>query len=275
MKHKSVDLLLVVGITLVAVVAFIVPSGNIPGHILMMVLVLVLPGYASISAIVAKQTLGVSETLVFSLGLSLVITILVGLILHLTPFGLQSDSWIVLLCGITFAASAIAFIRRRGQTAPAIRRLSMGSIGLSLRQVLLLTLALVVLSGAVVISIVGAIRQPFPGFTQLWILPAGGTSPKNAVRLGINNMESTPTDYRLDVSVNGKVVKSWPSISLGLQEKWETTLVLPQVKPANSVEVEALLYRIDASTKLYRHVVLWLSTTALLPSGGFRNVPLI
>jgi len=127
-----------------------------------------------------------------------------------------------------------------------------------LRLGLLLGLAVVIACGAVAVSVIGAERQPYSGFTQLWILPAGGANAENAVRLGVSNMEATAMEYRLAVSVDGKVVKEWPSIDLELNEKWEATLVLP---PTGSVaRVEADLYRADAPTTIYRHVVLWLGT---------------
>jgi hypothetical protein len=114
--------------------------------------------------------------------------------------------------------------------------------------------------GAVAVSIIGAERQPYPGFTQLWILPAGGANAKNAVSLGVGNMESTTMDYRLTVSVDGKAVKEWTSIDLNPNKKWDVTFVLPQSGHSGAVRVEADLYRTDAPTTIYRHVVLWLGT---------------
>ncbi len=109
-------------------------------------------------------------------------------------------------------------------------------------------------------SIIGAERQPYPGFTQLWILPAGGSNPKDAISLGVNNMELTAMEYSLAVSVDGKVVKDWPSIDLNSQGKWQATLLIPQSGHAGTAKIEADLYRMDAPTTIYRHVVLWLGT---------------
>jgi hypothetical protein len=115
----------------------------------------------------------------------------------------------------------------------------------------------VVLSSAVVMSFNGATKQPRPGFTQLWILPASGANAKNAVQLGLSNMELTTTKYLLEVYVNGQIVKVWPSINLKPNEKWETTLVVQQTGQLGAAKVEVLLYRSTSST-LYRHVLLWL-----------------
>ena len=258
MKYKSVDLLIVMTITIVDVaLVFALPSTNVIGRILTLPLVLVLPGYALTCALFPKRALGVLECVVFSLALSLGIVILGGLVLNWTPFGLHTSSWSVLLGGITLIASAVALVRRRGQNISASAWLRVVDVGLNFRQGLLLALAAVVVCGAGAVSYLGAARQPLPGFTQLWILPADGASTKNTIRLGVSNMELTAMDYNLSVNMDGKVVKDWPSIYLKSNEKWEATLVLPQTTHTGTTRVEASLYQTRAPTKIYRHVVLW------------------
>ena len=259
MKNGSLDIFAVISITLISVVlAFIVPPDNVIGRIWTLPLVLVLPGYALICALFAKQTPGVPERFIFSLGLSLSLVILCGLILNVTPFGLRAGSWAVLLGSITIGASAIALVRRRGHSGPASGWTGIGWFGFNFRQGLLLGLAALIVVGAVAVSIIGAQHQPRPGFTQLWILPSSGASTKNAVRLGVSNMESTAMHYRLDVNIDGKVVKEWPSIALNPNEKWEVTFVLPSTASTGSKKVEADLYRSDTTRTIYRQVVLWL-----------------
>lgn len=261
MKHKSVDILLVMAITIVSVtLVFTVTADNVPGRILTLPLLLILPGYALTSAVFPRPVLGIPERLLFSLSLSLVIVILGGLALNWTPFGLRASSWSVLLGSITLSASAVALLRRREQDIDGSGGVRIKNIGFTFRQGMLLGLAVIVVCAAIAVSIIGVARQPFQGFTQLWILPTGGTNPKNAVHLGVRNMESTVMEYRLAVNVDGNVVKVWPSIGLNPNEQWEATLVLPQISNANGTQVEAILYRADAPTKIYRHVVLWLGT---------------
>jgi uncharacterized membrane protein len=286
MNYKSVDILVIIVITIVAVaLVFVVPPDSVPGRILTLPLVLVLPGYALMASVFPRRSLGAVECLVFSLGLSLVIVVLGGLVLNWTPFGLRASSWSLLLGSITLGACAVALARRRGlRTCHAERMRSISAlfrtyhaesmrsisalygllrikgVGLTFRQGLLLGMAVVIICGAIAISNIGAAQQPFPGFTQLWILPAGGANPKNAVRLGVSNMESTAMEYSLAVNVDGKVVKLWPSIDLKPSEKWETTLMLPQTAHIGAVRVEVVLYRTNAPATIYRHVVLWLGT---------------
>lgn len=264
MRYRSIDIdiLVVVAVTIIAVaLTFIVPADWVVGRILTLPLVLVLPGYALTSALLLKQALGVPERIVFSLGLSLVVVILSGLVLNLTPFGLRTSSWAIFLSGITLSGSAVAFMRRRRQRISISAWLGSGNVGLTFRQGLLLSIAVLIVLGAIAMSIISAEQQPHPGFTQLWILPASGAAnAKNAVRLGMSNMESKAMRYRLAVNMDGKAVKEWPSIALNPNGKWEATLVLPRTGHTGTTRVEAMLYRADSPTTIYRDVVLWLGT---------------
>lgn len=262
MKNVSIhrDIVVVVAITIVAVaLAFVLPPDWVPGRIVILPLVLVLPGYALTSALFPGREFGIQERLVFSLALSLVLVIMGGLLLNLTPWGLRAGPWAVFLAAITFGACAVALVRRRRQGISNPGSIPIRKIQLNFRQGLLLGLAALIVGGAIALSIIGAARQPYPGFTQLWMLPAGGSNPKNAVHLGVSNMELTAMEYRLAVSVDGKVVKEWPTIDLNTHEQWVATLLIPQTGHTGSAKIEAALYRMDAPTTLYRHVVLWLN----------------
>jgi uncharacterized membrane protein len=254
----STALALVTLVLLVAVAITAVTRDNAPGRILMLPLVLVVPGYALTAAVFPKRSLGVPERLVFSLGLSLVIVVLGGLLLNWTPFGLRASSWAVLLSGITLGAGVVALVRRQGQRAPTSRWVRFGGVGLAFRQGLLMGLAAMVVCAAIAVSRISAAQQAFPGFTQLWILPAGTANAKDALRLGVRNMEATATVYSLSVSANGKVVKVWRKIDLKPHERWEAILVLPQIGRPGAARVEARLYRARAPATIYRHDVLWL-----------------
>src|SRR5258708_13001180 len=256
MNHRSTDIFEVVAITLVAaVLALLVQPDIALIRILTLPLVLVLQGYALTAALLPNRSLGVAERLMFSLGISLAVVILGGLALNWTPFGLRASSWAVLLAGIKPAASVVALVRRRGQSISAPGWLRVGNVGLTLRQGLLLGLAAAIVCGAVAVSIIGAERQPYAGFTQLWILPARGANAEKAVSLGVSNMESAAMEYRLAVTMDGKVVKEWPSIDLNPNEKWEATLVLTPTGSAGIAGVEADLYRVEAPTPIYPPVV--------------------
>lgn len=258
-NYKSVDILAVAGLTVVVtILGLTLPPDFVPGRILTLALVLLLPGYSLTMAIFPNRSLEVPERLLFGLGLSFVTVIVGGLVLNWTPFGLRTHSWAVLLGGITLGASAVALIRHRGESIILSRWLRMGNIGLTFRGGLLLGMALVVLCGAFAISIIGAMRQPFPGYTQLWMLPKDQGRLPYTVQLGINDMESRAMNYRLVITIDGTVTAVWTSIDLNPNEQWERTLVLPKVNHAGAIQVAATLYRADAPLTVYRHTLLWL-----------------
>jgi uncharacterized membrane protein len=259
MKQRSIDIFAVNALTFIAVALTLAVPANMTVRILTLPLVLVLPGYALFSALFPARFLGVAERIVFSVGLSLIIVILSGLLLNLTPFGLRANSWAVFLGLITLGASGAALIRRRGQDEPAQSR-SMAR--LTLLPALLFVLAGVIICGAVVVSINGASQQTHTAFSQLWILPGSGVNATNTVRLGVSNMEPQAENYLLEVDVNGQLAKVWPAIDLKPNENWQTTLVLQlarQTVQSGPAKVEAYLYR-GTSTTVYRHVLLWLDT---------------
>jgi uncharacterized membrane protein len=263
MKYQSFDKdMLVVSVLAIiaAILGVVLPGDWVVGRIFTLPLVFVLPGYALTSALFPRQALELPKRLVFSLGLSLAMVVLGGFLLNLTPTGLRASTWAPLLGCITLAACVVTFIRRRRQGIPVAEWPAGWSSGFSFRQGLLLGLAAIIIGGAFAVSIIGAEQQPHPGFTELWILPAGGASAKNAVSLGVSNMEVATMEYRLAVKVDGKVVKEWSSINLNPNEKWNVTFVLPQLNPSGATKVEADLYRANAPTSIYRYVVLWLGS---------------
>ncbi|HCI79328.1 MAG TPA: hypothetical protein DHW02_06535, partial [Ktedonobacter sp.] len=122
MKYRSIqrDIVAVMAITIILVILlFIVPPNWLPVRLLALPLVLVLPGYALTSALFPERAFPVSQRLVFSIALSLVTAVLGGLLIDVTPFGLQTDSWAGILGGITLCACVVTLIRRRGQSIPA------------------------------------------------------------------------------------------------------------------------------------------------------------
>lgn len=261
MRHSSSDIFVVIAITLFGgILAFVTPANLVAVRIWLLPLALVLPGYAFITAIYPRHSLEFIESILFILGISLVIMIIGGLLLNLTPFGLNANSWVVGLSGITLAASAVTLIRRRRGSIQRPAWFKEAVAGLTLRQVLLLVLAIVVICGAVATSVIGAERQPYSGFTQLWLLPASGANSKNTIRLGVKNMQLIPMEYRLVINANGKVIKVWSAIDLKQNDTWQANLILSQVASKSSTKVQALLYRMDAPSKVYRSVTLWLGT---------------
>src|SRR5438105_797407 len=104
MRLKHLDLIVTITLAAMNVIWALLPS-RIPivGIVLALPLVFILPGYALTEVLFRKRSLGAPERLLFSIGLSLAIAILSGLILNLLPGGLQAISWALWLGLFTVA----------------------------------------------------------------------------------------------------------------------------------------------------------------------------
>lgn len=237
---------------LVLDVAVVEPSVPFVGMVVGLALVLVLPGYAMVAAIFPDRAPEMPQRLLIIVGLSIAVTILGGYTLNLTPWGLRPESWAVLLGGVTLAALAVAALRRRGHPTAGVWQPS--SMHLGTRQWLLLGLAALNVTGAVVVAQVGAEKAPHTQFTQLWI-SEGEQQGTRVAHIGVSNQEQTALEYRLTVDVGATRITEWPSFTLGPGEKWEAAASLPAAQTTNQT-VYATLYRQDHPAAIYRQVTL-------------------
>ena len=76
------------------------------------VLVLFLPGYALIEALYPKHELDELTRLALSIGLSLALVVLTGLVLNYTPFGIRLLPVAISLAGLTVALLSVAIKRK-------------------------------------------------------------------------------------------------------------------------------------------------------------------
>jgi hypothetical protein len=216
-------------------------------------LVLLLPGWAITAAIFAGRTLETAERVLFSLGLSLAVGALGGIVLNCLPFGLRTLPWALLLGGITLAAGAVWLVRRR---QPSIVSTHESGAAPWMRSLPLLALAGAIVMGSAAIAVVAAVEQPSAGFTQLWLLPAGAADHPS-VLLGVKSAETRPTHYTLVLMQGGVAVSQWRSTDVAPGQQWYATIALPSAREISGV-VEARLYRDQAPAVVYRRVWLHL-----------------
>jgi uncharacterized membrane protein len=213
---------------------------------------LLLPGFA-LSAALWPSGLGTAERAALSLGLSLALLALAAFALNLTPVGLTSVAWVALIGTISLAGLVAAALRTRHAGSSSQSR------GLVLRGPgwhggAMLAIAALVVFAAVCVAHFGAVLQPRPGFTMLWLLPDADNGDRT-VRVGITNEEQVRTRYMLQLVADGKQVQSWPELALDAGQSWQVIARLP---PASSgtATIEALLYRLDRPGEVYRRVQL-------------------
>jgi uncharacterized membrane protein len=212
-------------------------------------LVLVLPGYVFSTVLLPQLPFG--ERMLVSLGLSVIITGLSGLILSLTPWGLQASTWGVWLALITLAGIVI-LRRRRGSTGegswinwPKVHWLQ------------------IVLYGSAVLFVLlafGFSRLSSKGLDSPLTLLWGNLDPTNGkvLNIGIQNEEDKSMTYNLVVELNGVRVREWTGIRLASMRTFSEQYIFEQ---APQQPISILLYREDAPREIYRQVRLVLPTS--------------
>jgi hypothetical protein len=250
MRLNNRDLIVAMVIAAMNVLWSLIPIHfAVIGMILALPLVFVLPGYTLTEALFHKRPLNPAHLLLFSLGLSLAIDMLSGFILN--RVGLHALSWAMILGLLTGVFSLLAAYLRRGIPASEVQP---PKFRLNIYQSILFGLAVAVALVSVVYSIISAERQPSPGFTQLWMLPAaqyGGC----AISVGVHSFESTPVAFRVTMTTNEVQVTTWSSIILAPQQEWQQLVPVPLGVDSNT-SVDVRLYRLDKPSSVYRQVHL-------------------
>jgi uncharacterized membrane protein len=253
MHPKTVDLSVIGGVTVAASIVTGLATGGPVRALLALPLVIALPGYALLEASFPRRAFGLVERWTLTIGLSVAMTVLGGLVLNLTPWGLRTGTWALLLGGITLGACGVAFMRRRRQPADIAPTRFVFKLGP--RDGLLVGMAVVVAVVAITLATVSARQNKTSTFTQIWLLP-DTTAASPTVRVGIQDEEGTTMTYRVQLSVGGAVVHEWSAIVLRNGSRWETTYPLSIALPSKADTIEATLYRGDRPTEVYRWVTL-------------------
>lgn len=251
MHLRHPDLLIVLIITLLTLILGIsgIRSGNIeyetmplwmaPVGVLM---VLFVPGYAIVSVMLPK--VGSEKTLLLSLGLSISISAVGGLVLNLTPWGLTPTTHSLWLSTIALISIILAWRQRR----TLAKNFEMGVPSLRKENVIIFGLAGYILLGAVVIAYISS-QQTETTFTQLWAIPTVTSEGTYEIQIEIRNEEKQFETYNLYIDVNGRRLDEWSTISLESGDEWTTTIHLPK-RPSQPIRIS--LYRIQDLDNAYR-----------------------
>ncbi len=212
-------------------------------------LVLFVPGYALLAALVPGYELRVLERALFVIGSSIALAVSGGVLLNATPWGLNANTWAWLLSSITLGASAVAWKRRVVRAAPHA-----GSrVSFRWDEAWLMGCAVVLAALAFFVNQLPAPARGDEGYTLLWIQPDRAADLKR-VQIGIQSSELARTRYTLQLQVAGETVQEWDSLELQPGETWQ---VHAQVfSMTNAANIQAVLYRADTPNSVYRHVSL-------------------
>lgn len=214
-----------------------------------------LPGYAMFSVLFRRDALNLTDLLAFAAGFSLGITILGGIILNLTPFGLSAEGWRLWLAGFTIIALMISLFRLDNKAAgdgiPATNR---RPHNLATSQMMIFAAAIVLFGMSLAIAYEGDRNRPTEEFSQLWLF--WQDQGRGIASLGLNNLESQTNEYRVALLSSGTTVHEW-DLQLASKEIWQVNYQIPSHFLSSSSEVRLIVYRAGES-EVYRSTTLWM-----------------
>ncbi len=262
----------VIGITLIVVIGLF-PTSFV--RILIGVpFILFFPGYTLVCALFPRNPeLDGIERVALSIGLSIAVVPLLGLVLNYTPFGIRLYPVLVSLFAFTFLMSVATVYRRKklnveARFAPSFS-VSVPQWGEMNRLDKSLSMGLVmgvVVSGVLLFSFVAAPRVG-EKFTQFYVLGPGGKIegyPSNLtlgengpVILGVTNHEYEEANYSIFIRLGNETIGTIENIRLIHEDTWEENFTFVPQKVGEKMKLEFLLF-INDRVDPYRSLQLWI-----------------
>lgn len=237
--------------------------------------ILFFPGYTLVCALFPRnQELDEIERVALSIGLSIAVVPLLGLLLNYTPFGIRLYPVLVSLFVFTFLMSVAAEYRRKGSNVGErfVPSFSMnvsrwGELNRVNKTLSVGLVAGVVVSGALLSNFV-AIPRVGERFTEFYVLGPGGKVegyPTNltlgengTVILGVVNHEYEEVNYSIVVKLDNETIGTIKDVRLKHEEKWEQNYTFTPEKAGDRMKLEFLLFR-EGLDEPYRSLHLWIS----------------
>jgi uncharacterized membrane protein len=212
-------------------------------------LLLVLPGFALLQTLLGRQELDPWRFTLLTVGLSLAIVVVAGLVLALIGVRLQEVSWMSAVVAFTLIVGAPSILR--AYRGGSWRRASLPWL-VPRRDAVLLTATGLVLVAALAFARLGAELQPTPGFTQFWMVHGEG----GIVHLGVRNFEDHAASFAVRVVSRGTTIASSDGIRLLPGQGWHEQLQF-STPDFEGEPLEATLFDANAPTEPVRRTVLW------------------
>ena len=256
-NQKILIAIVVITLILFPVIAFTTGPLRIALGILFIIF---FPGYTLLSALFPKQgDLGNVERLALSLGLSIAVVPLVGLILNFTPWGIQLYPIAISIAISIIVTSGVGWYRQR--KLPEVERFSVtikaslpNWAGMSkLDKGLSVSLAAAIVAALACLGYVVATPKQSEKFTEFYVLNIEGKAEDYPTEvalgetvniiIGVINNEHETASYRVDITIDGAENSRVYVGTLAHEEKWEESIsFVPQVAGKKS-KVEFHLYK--------------------------------
>lgn len=235
---------------------------------------LFLPGYLLMATLFPKKNeLGGLARIALSIGLSIIIVPLIGLVLNYLSWGVKLVPMMLSLIAFDIVLIFLSWYRQT--RLPEEERFSL-TFNINfvkwadktkstkvIHMALLITVFLLLVTSAFVLS------SPKTGksFTEFYItgtedVMAGypkqlQVGENGTVKAIIINNEKQKTSYRIEIRLDGELVQTIAPITLENLEKWEETVLFQAEEPKDMAKVDFLLYRDGQDRKAYRQLRLW------------------
>jgi uncharacterized membrane protein len=275
-KHTQLLLcVIVIAIALVLIIQY--APDNVFRIILGLPFVLLFPGYALISVLFPeKERLGGVERLALSLGLSLAIIPIMGLIMNYT-FGVNINSALYSLAGFVLLFSIIGIIRQRGLTDAEKNSFTISFEWFGRQSILerILSVILVLVACGTIGVLVYTMAVPKTGseYSELYILNSQGNTDNypSDIQIGdtesvivvIINHENRTADYRIEIQIDNDpnddiepiTLDTIDNITLENEEKYEAPASFTPQITGDGQKVYFILFK-DGGTEPYLEVNL-------------------
>lgn len=217
------------------------------------------PGYALTAALFPRNPLGALARLTFSIGLSVALLPIIGLVLNVTPWGIRLYSTLIGVSVFTLFSSATAWYRRRHLP---VEEKAVMSFNVNLGQwakwkpvdrllSVVLVLAVLGATGVIVYNVLNPRSQEY--FTEFYMLGITGKAESYVrdvtvnkpvdVTMGVISHENAQNIYRIRITIDGEQVDEAGPIALAPGEKWESNIEFTSTKVGDNQKVEFYLYR--------------------------------
>ncbi len=275
------DLKIILGLTAVSVFSVIAPplDGSVLRILMGIIIILFLPGYSVTAAIFTKKgDIDGIERIALSIGLSVAVAPLLGLILNYTPFGIRLVPVVAALAIFIFLMSALALYRRGMLDESERFQFEMGWKDFKedtgwkefpcSGRILMLVLIVAIVSSIGTLVYVTSKSGQRERFTEFYILgedmraegyPAVlGVGEEGRVNVGIRNNEYGRVNYTVLVKTGDTVLgKRSVVLEHGQNVTYLQTFSIPE--KGERKKVEFLLYKNGSADIPYRALHLWIT----------------
>ena len=252
MIRKYLDLIFLI---ILAVIVVVFRLTDMDGGFIMKItgaiFVLFAPGYAVTAAVFKDEVLEPPAKIALSIGISLALSAVGGILLYGIGASLTRTSWIVFLVIIILGGSMIAVVQRTNNLS---YQLYYSARKLAFSEVLLLMLSIVMLLSSVYLAREAEQNQEHLPFTEFWMVSQ--SKDISIVEIGIRNFEKTDMVYAIAIRINGREVENWNTILVLPDQEWSRTYVLPSKVTLNET-ITAYLYTDEGQINPYRWVQLY------------------